>query len=171
MCTLTQPLHDEHRQFAGPLNTIHRAAENMGDGSLSEIRSQVDAVYAFLVESFIPHARAEEAVYPLVDHVIGAPQASDPMIREHAEVYRLAEKLRALRDRLVFGYFGPSQLSSMREVLYDLNAILKLHLAQENETYSPTLEMRITAAEPIDMTEELESVKNGATALAAVAAS
>jgi hypothetical protein len=60
----------------------------------------------------------------------GAP--SNPWC-DHAEVSRLAGKLLALGKRLVYSYFGPAELRSLREVLYDLHGLTQLHLAEEDE--------------------------------------
>ncbi len=111
--TLTEPWRNEDRDFVGSLDAIRQAAEL----SLPELRRQIDDVHAFLIERFIPHARAEEdVVYPLVERVLGAPHATEPTVRDHAEVSRLAGKLLALRERLVYSYFGAAQLRSLREV-------------------------------------------------------
>jgi hypothetical protein len=148
MQTVTEPLPDEHRHFADPLEAIRQAAEGVGDLSLPELRRQMDDVHTFLVERFIPHARAdEEAIYPSFERVLDAPPATEPMVRDHAEVSRLAAKLLALRERLVYSYFGPAQLRSLRELLYDLHALIELHLAKEDEFRLTLLVGRIPAAE------------------------
>ncbi len=100
MQTVTEPLPDEHRHFADPLEAIRQAAEGVGDLPLPELRRQMDDVHTFLVERFIPHARAdEEAIYPSFERVLDAPPATEPMVRDHAEMSRLAAKLLALRER------------------------------------------------------------------------
>jgi hypothetical protein len=104
MQTVTEPLPDEHRHFADPLEAIRQAAEGVGDLPLPELRRQMDDVHTFLVERFIPHARAdEEAIYP--------------------------------------------SLQSLRELLYDLHALIELHLAKEDEFRLTLLVRRIPAAE------------------------
>ena len=37
----------------------------------------------------------------------------------------------ALRERLVYSYFGIAEIRSLRSVLYDLHAIVRLHMATE----------------------------------------
>lgn len=143
MQTVTEPLRDEHRDFSDPSEVIRQVADGVGGLSLPELRRQIDEVHAFLVERFIPHARAEEeAVDPLID----ARHATESMVGESAEVSRLAGKLLALRERLVYSYFGPAQLQSLREVLYDLHALIELHLVKEDEFDLTHLVRRIAAA-------------------------
>jgi hypothetical protein len=140
-------LRDEHRLFYGPLEAIRQAADSVGDLAPPEVRAQIDDLHAFLVERFIPHARAEEeAIDLLIERVLEAPRATEPM-GESAEVSRLAGKLLALRERLVYSYFGPAELRSLRNVLYDLHALVELHLAEADELYPTLLPERITAAE------------------------
>ncbi len=166
MQTVTEPLRDEHRHFSDPLEAIRQAAEGVGDLSLPVLRRQIEDVHAFLVELFMPHARAEEeAVYPLIERILGGPHATEPMMRDHAEVSRLAGKLLALRERLLYSYFGPAQLRSLREVLYDLHGLIQLHLAKEDEFYLTLLDKRITAAEASKMLQEVEAAEKRSTAL------
>jgi len=152
-----EPLRDEHRLFYGPLEAIRQAAERVGDLALPELRRQIDEVHAFLVERFIPHARAEEeAVDPLIEPVLGDRYATEPMESESTEVGRLAGKLSALRERLVYSYFGPAQLRSLRDALYDLHALVELHLAETDESYLTLLHKGITAVEASEMLQEVE---------------
>ena len=138
MHTLTEPLRHEHRQFSKPIETIQKTANAVGEVSMPELRDRIDASYAFLVEQFIPHASAEEkAVDPLVERVMDAPHA---MVTDHVEVARLAQKLLALRERLVYAYFGQGELRALRDTLYHLHAILELHLSKEGEIYLPLLD-------------------------------
>lgn len=165
MQTVTEPLGDEHRDFSDPLEVIRQVA-GVGDLSLPDLRRQIDEVHAFLVERFIPHARAEEeAVDPLIEWVLDAPHSTEPMMGDSAEVSRLAGKLLALRERLVYSYFGPAQLRSLRNALYDLHALIELHLAEEDELYLAVLHSRITAAEASEMLQEVEAAEKRPTAL------
>jgi Hemerythrin HHE cation binding domain len=117
MQTETQPLRDEHRDFSDPLDVIRQVADGVDGLSLPELRRQINALHAFLVDRFIPHVRAdEEAVDPLIERVLDAHSATEPIVGESAEVSRLAGKLLALRERLLFSYFGPAQLRSLQNV-------------------------------------------------------
>ncbi|HEX9095843.1 MAG TPA: hypothetical protein VF990_07035 [Candidatus Dormibacteraeota bacterium] len=147
MKTSTGPLRDEHRLFGGALEAIRQAADSVGDLAPPEVRAQIDDLHAFLVERFFPHVRAEEeAVDLLIQRVLEAPRATEPL-GESMEVSRLAGILLALRERLVYSYFGPAELRSLRNVLYDLHAVVELHLAEADELYPTLPHERIAAAE------------------------
>jgi len=169
MHTLTEPLRHEQRQFSNPIETIQETAAAVDDVSVPELRDRIDAIYAFLDEQFLAHASAEErAVDPLIERVMAVPRATETMVREHVEVTRLAQKLLALRDRLVYAYFGPDELRALRETLYDLHAILEVHLSKEEAIYLPPLDARISAAEAIEMVEAIHAAEKRATALEGV---
>jgi hypothetical protein len=105
MITLTQPVQDEHPELAEPLEAIQRAAETVVEASLPDLRAQIDATYAFMVGQFIPNVQAQE----------------------QATGTRLARKLLALRERLVYSEFGPAEQCALRSVLYDLNKLVEVH--------------------------------------------
>lgn len=142
MHTATEPLRHEHRQFSKPIETIQETVDAAGEVSMPELRDRIDATYAFLVEQFIPHASAKEkAGDPLVERAMDAPHATVTMMRDHLEVARLAQKLLALRERLVYAYFGQGELRALRDTVYDLHTIIELHLSkEEEEIYLPLLD-------------------------------
>jgi hemerythrin-like domain-containing protein len=150
----TEPLLDKHRRFSYSLETIRQSAERVEDLSLPELRKAIDAANAFLVQQFLPHARTEEEeVYPLVNQALGG-SATKGLVRDHTEVRQLVLKLTALRERLVYSYFGPSQVRLLRGVLYDISGLIAYHLAKEDELY-------VSIAAPV--TVDKESALVGAT--------
>ena len=106
MSTTTKPRR-RTGQGISPDKAIQAAADAIDDGSLPELRDRIDAVYSFLVEEFIPDGAASQ--------VIGS---------EDLEVSRLAQKLEALRERLIYADFGPRELRALRETLEDLHWII-----------------------------------------------
>jgi hypothetical protein len=58
------------------------------------------------------------------------------MARAHVEIDHLTRVLRALVDDLPSGGPSPDDLIDLRRVLYGLHAILRLHIAQEEEAYA-----------------------------------
>lgn len=133
---LTEPWRNEHRRFFFPLDAIRQSAERVGDLSLPELRKAIDAADAFLVQQFLPHARTEEEeVYPLVDRLIGGSHLTEGIVRDHAKVRQLARKLVALRERLIYSYFGPAQIHLLRGVLYEVHGLIEFHMAKEDELY------------------------------------
>src|SRR5689334_7397286 len=110
MVPLTQPLRDEHKELQPQIDLLRTAADSVGDAPISVLWQQVDVVYDFLTHHLIPHAQAEErALYPVVGKVMGAPEATATMSRDHVEVGRLTEELAALRGQRAGGTLGADQ--------------------------------------------------------------
>ena len=97
---IADPLRTEHAQLLPQLEALPTAAIAT-EGREDEVLAALDAALAFLRESLIPHARAEDAVlYPMVEQVMHAPGATATMSRDHLEVVRLTAALQRARDSL-----------------------------------------------------------------------
>lgn len=78
------------------------------------------------------------------------------MRRDHLEVMQLTEELEALWLRSFYAPLRTSDEWALRRVLYGLYAILKLHLAKEEELYLPMLEARFSVEEGNRLVEAME---------------
>jgi len=111
----------------------------------------VDDAIAFLRESLIPHAEAEDAVlYPKVEQVMSAPGATATMTRDHVEVVRLTADLQRVRDSMP-SIPDPDLRRELQRILYGLHAIIRLHFVKEEEVYLPLLDAGLAPAEAEDM--------------------
>jgi len=155
--TLTQPLRDEHKELLARFEALRTVADSVGDVSSEEVRRGVDEVYEFMIHHLIPHAQAEDrALYPVVAKIMGAPQATATMSRDHVEVGRLTEELKLLRTRLSGAAIGSAEVKALRRVLYGLYAVVKVHFAKEEEVYLPILEAHLSPQEAHRMFEAME---------------
>ncbi len=156
MTTITQPLRDEHKELLPQAEILKKAAdevsEELSEGSWQNIRH----AYEFLAYHLIPHAYAEDQVlYPVVQKVMGAPQATATMSRDHVEVGRLTEELKnRLPSRLA--PLSGDQVAELRRLLYGLYALVQVHFAKEEEIYLPLLDARLTPDEANRMFEAME---------------
>jgi iron-sulfur cluster repair protein YtfE (RIC family) len=157
MVTLTQPLRDEHKELLPHIELLRTVADSIGETPFESLRRGVDEAYAFLTHHLLPHAQgAEGALYPVVGRLMGAPEATATMSRDHVEVGRLTEELGSLRSHLDGASVGASQVQALRRVLYGLYAIVRVHFAKEEEVYLPILDARLTAEEASRMFEAME---------------
>jgi iron-sulfur cluster repair protein YtfE (RIC family) len=155
--TLTQPLRDEHKELIPHIQALRTAADSVGDATADALRTAVDAAYDFLAHHLIPHAQAEErALYPVVGRVLGAPEATNTMSRDHVEVGRLTDELGGLREKIGAAAPSPAQIKDLRRVLYGLYALVTVHFAKEEEVYLPILDKRLSAGEAQQMFEAME---------------
>jgi iron-sulfur cluster repair protein YtfE (RIC family) len=163
MNTLTKPLREEHQELMPQVERILQVAEMLGEAPLDQVRAGVDEVYAFLAHLLKPHAEAEEAaLYPVVQKVMGSPDATKTMTRDHVEVGRYIEELASLRNRLATGELKPGQLKALRRVLYGVYALVSVHFAKEEEVYLPILDERLTPESAQEMFEAMEAAAHEA---------
>jgi iron-sulfur cluster repair protein YtfE (RIC family) len=163
MNTLTQPLRDEHKELFPHVDRIRQVAELIGDASIDEIQRGVEEVYDFLANHLRPHADAEEAaLYPVVQKVMGSPDATKTMSRDHVEVGRYIEELAALKDGLTEQPLEPAQATSLRRVLFGVYGLVKVHFAKEEEVYLPILDARLTLEAAQEMFETMEAAAHDA---------
>ena len=157
MVPLPQRVRDEHRELMLRIELLRMLADSIGSASAELIREGVGQVYTFLIHQLIPHAQAEEQVlYPTVGRLLRALEATETMSRDHLEVIRLTEDLEALRLHLYYTPISESNEQALRRVLYGLYAIIKLHLAKEEEIYLPIVEARLPAEEVNGLLEAME---------------
>ena len=158
MNTLTQPLRDEHKELIPHIEKILEVANSIPEAPLEQIRDGVKEVYEFLAYHLIPHAQAEDvALYPAVQKVLGSPNATRTMTRDHVEVGHYIEELAELQLDLT-----PRNFKALQRVLYGLYALVKVHFAKEEEVYLPILEERLTLEEAKAMFEAMENAASRA---------
>ena len=157
MAPLPQRVRDEHRELIARNEILRTVADSIGTVSAESIREGVGQAYSFLIHQLIPHAQAEEQVlYPAVGRLLGASEATETMSRDHLEVMRLTEELEALRLHLFYSPENEADEQVLCRILYGLYAIIKLHLAKEEEIYLPILELRLPDSEVNDLVEAME---------------
>lgn len=153
MKTLTQPLRDEHKELIPHIERILEVADSIPEAPLEQIRDGVQEVYEFLAYHLVPHAQAEDAaLYPVVQKVMGSPDATKTMVRDHVEVGRYVEELAELQRDL-----SPRNFKSLQRALYGVYALVKVHFAKEEEVYLPLLEERLSEEEAREMFEAMEN--------------
>lgn len=163
MNTLTQPLRNEHKELFPSVDRIRQVAELIGEAPISEIQQGVEEVYDFLACHLKPHAEAEDAaLYPVVQRVLGSPDATRTMSRDHVEVGRYIEELASLKENLSDMALTLEQTQSLRRVLYGVYALVKVHFAKEEEVYLPVLDLRLTPELAQEMFEAMEEAAHSA---------
>ncbi|MEU7998930.1 heavy metal translocating P-type ATPase [Micromonospora sp. NPDC049060] len=99
-----------------------------------------------LVDQVLPHEAAEERhLYPALADPLGSAEATSTMSRAHVEIRRLVDRIGAHLAQAGDGPLRRDQLTDLLAALYGLAAILRLHLAQEEEDY-----FSLSPAEPAE---------------------
>jgi hemerythrin-like domain-containing protein len=156
MAASMTPLRDEHKELLPRIEALRATGDAVGSG---DVLGRVDDAFDFLVHHLIPHATAEDRVlYPEVQRLMGAREATATMSRDHVEVGRLTESLNELRTRLRDGEASDDLNRELRRVLYGLYALVRLHFAKEEEVYVPLLEERLDEREAAAMFQSMHRV-------------
>jgi len=133
---LTKRFHDEHEAIRADIDEVRAAAEALGSAEPAVAVEQVRRVHRLLVSEVSPHEEAEEReLYPAVDRLLGGTDATATMSRAHAEIAHQIRRLGQLLDDIGAGPPDAVDLADLRALLYGLHAILRLHTAQEDESY------------------------------------
>ncbi len=97
----------------------------------------------------------DRTIYPMLAKAMGSDDATASMHRTHQEIFRLARLLdRLVRDLPPDGPSGDDR-TDLQRLLYGLEAILRLHQAQEEDLYgsigdsTPPTERPTSAAAPV----------------------
>ncbi len=163
MNTLTQPLREEHKELFPFVDQIREVAELIGAAPADRTREGVEEVYDFLANHLKPHAEAEDAaLYPIVQKVLGSPDATKTMSRDHVEIGRYIEELATLKRNLTNATLTSEQTKSLQRVLYGVYALVKVHFAKEEEVYLPILDQRLTPESAQDMFKAMEEAAHKA---------
>ena len=155
----TQPLREEHKELLPHIEQLRTAADMVGEAPSEETRRAVDEAYGFLVGHLIPHAQAEDArPLPVVERVMGAPEATATMRRDHVEVGRLTGELGALQARLAAGGTDPALTRDLRRVLYGLYALVGVHFAKRRRrSTSHSWHARLAPEAAVELFQDMEA--------------
>jgi hypothetical protein len=127
---------DEHEQLRPGIGSIGDVAERLDQLDPPEALTELERVQRFLEDELLPHEHAEErTVYPLVASAYGDEDPTGVMIHTHAELTRMIRLFSRLVDHLPASGPEPEDLTDLRRVLFGLQAVLRLHFAQEEDLY------------------------------------
>ncbi len=131
----------EHRVLLPEVRRIREVADRLDTLDPATIRAELLRVYSFLSNDLLPHEIAEDATaYPVVARIIGGKDPTATMSRAHLEIAHRVRMLGSLLEELPPEGPTGEDLGDFRRILYGLDAILRLHFAQEEESYLPLLD-------------------------------
>ncbi|CAM5284875.1 heavy metal translocating P-type ATPase [Mycolicibacterium aubagnense] len=127
----------EHDQLRDAIGLLRDAAALVSAGAGRSALDALATAHSFLTERLVPHELAEEhELYPALARPLGSGEATTTMSRMHAEIQRLTDRIGI---HLALANSGeaiqPDQVDDLLACLYGLYTVLKLHFAQEEETY------------------------------------
>jgi soluble P-type ATPase len=126
----------EHASIRADIEEIRATADSLGTIPASEVRARVWTLYRMLAEEIQPHEEAEQReLYPALNRLLGGTDPTATMSRAHAEIAHQIRRLGQLLEDIGTGEPDQVDIADLRGLLYGLHAILRLHTAQEDESY------------------------------------
>jgi heavy metal translocating P-type ATPase len=142
-------LRQEHRELEPVLDGLRATADRLHDPAAT--RDELKALASALEQRVVPHELNDDAsLYPRMGRLLGGQDPMGPMSRGHREIL---QRVRALR-RLIATVpaEGPDRETrhELQRQLYALEALLRLHFAQEDEIYHALEDTRQLAGSAAD---------------------
>jgi heavy metal translocating P-type ATPase len=129
-------LEAEHRALADVVDQIRMTAERIRHVSAADARQALAELDRVLRERLLPHEkRDDEEVYARIRRQAHGPDALTGMSRTHMEMRRQVHTFSALCHAIADHGPNDMQRHELERVLHGLEAITRLHFAQEEEIY------------------------------------
>jgi soluble P-type ATPase len=126
----------EHAGERAALERVREVADQLDELSASQRGQRVSELCALLEGTVVAHERAEEArLYPVLARAFGGLDPTGPMIRAHREVAARVTRLSHFVDGTSGAPVDAREVADLRRALYGLDAILQLHMSQEEENF------------------------------------
>jgi heavy metal translocating P-type ATPase len=134
-------LQAEHERLAGPLGQLRIVADQLTTLPPVEAAVALAQVDKLVRDHLLQHEREDDArLYPAIERALGGDDPIAAMHRTHRELQQLGGLLARMIADLPQEGPGPAETNDLRRVIYSLDAILRLHFAQENELYDSLAE-------------------------------
>jgi heavy metal translocating P-type ATPase len=129
-------LSEEHAELRDLLDRLRGLAGRLDDLPTEEALSELRRASAAIRDEVVSHERTDELdIYPDVEKRLGGDDPLAAMSRTHQEIFHLASMLERLVEQADTEITAADR-SEARRLLYALDAILRLHYAQEEELFS-----------------------------------
>ena len=130
--TLPRVAHDHHERLLHDVDRMPETGEMLLTGDAVDVRRAAHETSTFLTGTLIPHVdAAERSLYPELERMLQNRHSMAPMRREHAELRRLVADFSQLTAKLDAGLIALGKRLALRRDLFQLYALLKIHLAEE----------------------------------------
>lgn len=130
--SLPQVAHEHHERLLHHVDQMPGMADAMLTARTQEVLTSLTEMTAFLTGTLIPHVEAaERTMYPELERMFQNRHSMAPMRREHAEIRKLVTTLAGLAGQVGEGQLTLGRTLAIRRVMFQLYALLKVHLAEE----------------------------------------
>jgi hypothetical protein len=150
-----------HAQLMPHVDRLLTLAEMVGRVECAALHALYNEEYGFVAAQLIPHIDTVEAVlYDRLEALMGPRHTMNPMREEHETVRSLVAELGTYQVHEDNCTWNEMEGLALRRALYRLHALLKVHLAEE-EQYLAVLDRSLTVAEKDVLARHLEHATVG----------
>jgi heavy metal translocating P-type ATPase len=136
----------EHRTLAPGIARLRVVADHLDAMDPAEARVALAGLRTFLDDTLVPHEEEEDRqVYPMLSAALGTDDAIAALHRTHTEIFHLVRLLGRIVDEIGADGPGTEDRQDLQRALYGLDAIVRLHMAQEEELYA-SIDVEASAA-------------------------
>ncbi len=129
-------LRDEHQQLAPVLDRLGTVIGRLPAMTATEALPALDKLDAILREQLLPHEAADDRdIYPVIADLLGGDDPLAAMSQTHREIFQLHRRFGASLKRFRAHPEDDDARHELQRILHALDAILRLHFAQEEEIY------------------------------------
>lgn len=149
--------HEHHERISAALDGLPALADMLDERPCpDDFKVRFAALCTFVTGTLMPHMEAvERSLYPELDRLMQHHHSMVQMRREHEDLQGLFARLRTFHEAVEVDALGPAGSIGLRRVLYRLYAVLKVHLAEEEE-YMRILENNLSDEEQAELVKGLE---------------
>ena len=143
--TLPRVAHQHHERLLHDVDRMPATGELLMTGDPVAVREAAHATSTFLTDTLLPHVdAAERSLYPELERMLQNRHSMAPMRREHTQLRLLVGDFARLTRQLDQGSIALGKRLALRRILFQLYALLKIHLAEE-EAYLRVVDHGVSA--------------------------
>jgi heavy metal translocating P-type ATPase len=129
-------LKREHVELATVLEKISELADRLPRLPATSVAGALACVNDTLTRQLVPHEKRDDVeVYPGLARIIGGEDPMAAMSATHREIFRMARLIRQMTEDIPPAGPDADSLREFQRLLYGLDAIVRLHCAQEDELF------------------------------------
>lgn len=129
-------LKEEHNRLMPVIDHVAWLAERVDMMPVETVWNEVAQVNAALRAQVLPHeSNDDSALYPRLARMVGGEDPMASMSNTHREIFRLSRIIERLADGAPRSGGVDDSRQELRRTLYSLDAILRMHFAQEEEFF------------------------------------
>jgi heavy metal translocating P-type ATPase len=129
-------LRTEHVELGPVIEQIRELADNLPGLPGPSVMGALASMNDLLAQKLVPHEQRDDLeVYPGLARLVGGEDPMAAMSAMHREIFRISRLLRQMTDKMPAEGPDAASIREFQRLLYGLDAIVRLHCAQEDELF------------------------------------